>query len=250
MPLIVFDQVIYEISVKFDLDFLSFRMWIGVWTAIFLLLFLAFGLSIYIRYLTRFTLEVFLLLIGFCVVYNASSMLYEIKMLHPLKTPYFQEHSCVCLKYIENETRHSAEINNSGNLLGSGNLRNSSDLLGYEAVEYLNVSFGECVLNNGELVGGGCHTGVYFLSLLLALCTLFMVSILARLRSSGYFPRVVSKLYNYMHFLWYEWSRCNVIILNLLTMFKSSSASWSLIITNHHCHRYHPHHLSLSLSTS
>ena len=200
MPLVIFDRVIYELSAKFELDFLPFRMWIGMWTVAFLLLFLAFGISVYIRYLTRFTLEVFLLLIGFCVIYNAGHMLHEIKMQHPVSTPYFQEHSCVCLKYIEETINSTESILPSTNANSSANVLNDSDILTRKTVQYLNVSFSECVLNKGLLSGGGCHTGVYFLSVLITLCTVLVVSLLAYLRLSGFFPRSVSLLYFFLIF--------------------------------------------------
>lgn len=188
MPLIIFDQVINEICTNYALDFLPFRMWIGMWTAVFLLLFLAFGISVYIRYLTRFTLEVFLLLIGFCVLYSASHMLQNIKKTNPITSPYFQEHSCFCIRYVE------TTVNSTLRHIGGGSrLLGESATLVQKTVEYLNVSFGECEMQKGTLSGGGCHTGVYFLTLLITLCTFLVVSLLAYLRLSGFLPRSVRK---------------------------------------------------------
>ncbi|XP_065070911.1 electrogenic sodium bicarbonate cotransporter 1-like isoform X2 [Rhopilema esculentum] len=180
LPLVAFDHVLYQLSDKFDLDFLPFRMWIGMWTIVFLVLFLAFGVSIYVRYFSRFIIEIFLLLISFSVIYNSLGMLYEIKKTHPVSTPYFREHSCVCVRYI-------MDAANQTNFPG-GSKPNSTQS-SPSKTQYLNVSFGECILQGGTLLGGGCHTGVYFLSLLLAISSFVLVSILAYLRISGFFPR-------------------------------------------------------------
>ena len=193
LPLIFFDKVIYEVSQKFELDFLPFRMWIGMWTTVFLFLFLAFGISVYIRYLTRFTLEVFLLLIAFCVVFSASSMVKSVETRHPVFSPYFRQHSCVCLKYIKETINKTQAFGPSPIGKISSNHLIGPELITRETVQHLNVSLHECEVNNGVLVGGGCDSGVYFLSLLLTFCTLLLASVIAYLRLSGFLPRSVSR---------------------------------------------------------
>ena len=189
MPLIFFDKLIYDLSANFQLDFLPFRMWIGMWTTVFLLLFLAFGISAYIRYLTRFSLEIFLILTSFCAVYNTASMLSDIKIEHPVLSPYFQEHSCVCLRYIDKIVNRT---DTSSFAKSGANRTDASGIVTQQSKEYLNVSLHECILNNGILSGDGCDSGVYFLSMLLTFCTLLVVSLVAYLRLTGLFPRSVS----------------------------------------------------------
>ena len=199
LPLIFFDKMIYELSEKFQLDFLPFRMWIGMWTTVFLLLFLAFGISVYIRYFTRFTLEVFLLLIAFCVVFSASSMVASVETRHPVFSPYFQQHSCVCLKYIKETINKTQAFGVSPVGKSSDNRLIGPDLVTRETMEYLNVSLHDCEVNNGVLSGIGCDSGVFFLSLLLTLSTLFLASVVAYLRLSGFFPRSVSRMFSMIH---------------------------------------------------
>ena len=192
-PLLMFDQVIHILAEKHGLEFLPFRLWIGMWTVFFLLLFLAFGLSVYVRYFTRFTLDIFLFLVAVVMLYSASSSIHEIKLKNPVSTPYFQEHSCFCINTLAerlNNTHHQV-VRSTHGFMGNGNSRNTTQSSA-SAVQYLNVSFVDCISQGGRLEGGGCHTGVYFLSLLLALCTVILVSICAYLRKSGYFPRSVS----------------------------------------------------------
>ena len=52
-------------------EFLSFRLWIGVWVSLFLLTAVALDLSALIRYITRFTEESFAVLISVIFVYQS-----------------------------------------------------------------------------------------------------------------------------------------------------------------------------------
>ena len=53
------------------MEFLSFRLWIGVWVSLFLLTAVALDLSALIRYITRFTEESFAVLISVIFVYQS-----------------------------------------------------------------------------------------------------------------------------------------------------------------------------------
>ena len=192
LPLIAFDGIIYKLSNDFQLDFLPFRMWIGMWTTVFLMLFLAFSLSVYIRYLTRFTLEIFVVLIGFCAVCRSFVFLFAIKAQHPVLSPCFQQQGCLCLRYVEETVNRTHLMEASTPTNSSDSHVNGSGVLARKSVECLNVSFNECEVNNGVLFGKECDNGVFFLSLLITLCTLLVVSFLAYLKLSGFFPRSVS----------------------------------------------------------
>ena len=52
-------------------DYMPLRCWIGLWTAFFLLLVVAFDLSALVRYITRFTEESFACLIALIFIYEA-----------------------------------------------------------------------------------------------------------------------------------------------------------------------------------
>lgn len=194
LPLIAFDGVIYQLSEQFQLDFLPFRMWIGMWTTVFLILFLAFSISVYIRYLTRFTLEIFVVLIGFCAVCKSFMFLFAIKAHHPVLSPCFQQQGCLCLRYVE-ETMNSTHHIAASTLTNSSNIHvNVSEVITRKSVECLNVTFNECEVNNGVLFGKECDNGVFFLSLLITLCTLLLASFLAYLKLTGFFPRSFRRL--------------------------------------------------------
>ena len=69
-----------------EIDFLSFRLWIGVWVALFLLLSVALDLSALIRYITRFTEESFAVLISVIFIYESFVNIADIWTTHPVRT--------------------------------------------------------------------------------------------------------------------------------------------------------------------
>ena len=69
-----------------DIDFLSFRLWIGVWVSLLLLAAVALDLSTLIRYITRFTEESFAVLISVIFVYESVVSIAEIWTSHPVRT--------------------------------------------------------------------------------------------------------------------------------------------------------------------
>ncbi|KAL3308847.1 Sodium bicarbonate cotransporter 3, partial [Cichlidogyrus casuarinus] len=62
-PVLVFEKIVYTYCSGYGLHYLSMRFWIGMWTAAFLLLAVAFDLSFLVKYITRFTEEAFAALI-------------------------------------------------------------------------------------------------------------------------------------------------------------------------------------------
>lgn len=62
-PVLTFQAVTYELSKQWDVPFLSFNAWIGLWVAFYMLLSAFFDLNRFIQYATRFTDEIFAFLI-------------------------------------------------------------------------------------------------------------------------------------------------------------------------------------------
>jgi sodium bicarbonate transporter 10 len=55
---------------KQDLNYLEFRLWIGLWIGFILILLVAFDASAFVCYITRFTEENFATLIAFIFMYE------------------------------------------------------------------------------------------------------------------------------------------------------------------------------------
>ncbi|MEM9113641.1 MAG: PTS sugar transporter subunit IIA [Myxococcota bacterium] len=86
-PLLVFTGVIYELCVSFNLPFLPFFSWVGFWTSGFCLAIALFDGSVFIRFCTRFTDEIFALLISAIFVSEALREMWRV-FENPEVTPY------------------------------------------------------------------------------------------------------------------------------------------------------------------
>ncbi|XP_065164796.1 electroneutral sodium bicarbonate exchanger 1 isoform X2 [Atheta coriaria] len=70
-PVLVFETIVYDFCISMGWDYLSFRMWIGIWIAVILLILVAIDASALVCYITRFTEENFATLIAFIFIYKA-----------------------------------------------------------------------------------------------------------------------------------------------------------------------------------
>lgn len=83
-PLILFDESLFQFCISNSINFLSVRVYIGIWLTIIVLIVSAFEGSIFVKYFTRFTQEIFSALIT--LIYIIETVLRVIKNfeLHPL----------------------------------------------------------------------------------------------------------------------------------------------------------------------
>jgi len=70
-PLLVFTAILYKLSEPLGVEFLPLYAWTGIWAGLFTILLAVFDASVWMRYLTRFTDEVFVLLIAAIFIYEA-----------------------------------------------------------------------------------------------------------------------------------------------------------------------------------
>ena len=68
-----------------DLDYLSFRFWIGLWTCLMCIILVATDASAMVKYFTRFTEESFSSLISFIFIYEAIHKLIKIYEENPIE---------------------------------------------------------------------------------------------------------------------------------------------------------------------
>ena len=72
----------------YDLDFLSIRVWIGVWMTVFGVLVAAFEAVAIVKKMTRFTEEIFSTLVCLIFIYESFVKLIAIFQMHPLISDY------------------------------------------------------------------------------------------------------------------------------------------------------------------
>lgn len=94
-PVLVFETIVYDFCDKAEWDYITFRMWIGVWIALILLLLVAIDASAFVCYITRFTEENFACLIAFIFIYKAIENVLKIGKDHPLNMGQMYDCSCV-----------------------------------------------------------------------------------------------------------------------------------------------------------
>lgn len=96
-PMLVLEGILFRFCKDQEWDFFPFRCWVGFWTGLFILLIVAFDLSAYVRYITRFTEESFACLIALIFIYEAFKKTFEIEDHYPVhfKVP-LDHQGCFC----------------------------------------------------------------------------------------------------------------------------------------------------------
>ncbi|XP_074802751.1 anion exchange protein 2 isoform X2 [Natator depressus] len=152
-PLLVFEEAFFTFCTTNGLEYLVGRVWIGFWLILIVLVMVAVEGSILVRFVSRFTQEIFAFLISLIFIYETFSKLAKIFQEHPL-------HSC-------------GRANGTGaEALGGGN---GSTPLG-------NGTWGRA----GPAVTGQPNTAL--LSLVLMAGTFFIAFFLRKFKNSRFFP--------------------------------------------------------------
>ena len=84
-PLLIFDEIIFEFSHLIGIDFLTFRVWIGLWLASFLLIVVALQGSFLVRYFTRFSEEIIASLTVFIFLIEAIYYIIHLVNCYPIE---------------------------------------------------------------------------------------------------------------------------------------------------------------------
>ncbi|XP_067929937.1 band 3 anion transport protein-like [Watersipora subatra] len=83
-PLLVFEEGVYTISNSLGIDYLSWRLWIGVWICIIATVHVAVEASFLVRFVSRFTQEIFAFLISLIFIYETFAKLVYVFKEHPM----------------------------------------------------------------------------------------------------------------------------------------------------------------------
>ncbi|XP_031419098.1 anion exchange protein 2a isoform X2 [Clupea harengus] len=87
-PLLVFEEAFCSFCKANQMEYLTGRVWIGFWLIIIVILMVAFEGSFLVRFVSRFTQEIFAFLISLIFIYETFSKLIKIFQDHPLKRCY------------------------------------------------------------------------------------------------------------------------------------------------------------------
>ncbi|XP_054137690.1 band 3 anion transport protein isoform X2 [Melozone crissalis] len=87
-PLLVFEEAFYSFCSSNGLEYIVGRVWIGFWLILLVLVVVACEGSFLVRYLSRYTQEIFSFLISLIFIFETFSKLVTIFKQHPLKRVY------------------------------------------------------------------------------------------------------------------------------------------------------------------
>ncbi|GAB0198945.1 band 3 anion transport protein [Grus japonensis] len=87
-PLLVFEEAFYSFCNDHGMEYIVGRVWIGFWLILLVLLVVGCEASFLVRYLSRYTQEIFSFLISLIFIYETFSKLVTIFKDHPLQRQY------------------------------------------------------------------------------------------------------------------------------------------------------------------
>uniref|UniRef100_A0A3Q3LU95 Anion exchange protein n=1 Tax=Labrus bergylta TaxID=56723 RepID=A0A3Q3LU95_9LABR len=185
-PVLVFERLLFNFSKDNDFDYLEFRLWIGLWSAVFCLLLVATDASFLVQYFTRFTEEGFSALISFIFIYDAFKKMIKLGHYNPINAGFdanlITQYDCNCIP------------GNSSDLLDLSPWTNSSDLP--VNTTWATLTKKQCLHYGGELVGDACGyvPDITLMSFILFFGTYTCSMALKKFKTSRFFPTKVRKL--------------------------------------------------------
>ncbi|XP_036917757.1 anion exchange protein 4 isoform X5 [Sturnira hondurensis] len=188
-PVLVFERLLFNFSRDHSLDYLPFRLWVGIWVAIFCLVLVATEASVLVRYFTRFTEEGFCALISLIFIYDAVGKMLSLMHSYPIQRPGSAAYGCFC-QYPDPGGNKSHWTRTKP--------EDRDDILSMD-LGLVNASLlppPECVQRGGHPRGPSCHTvpDIAFFSLLLFLTSFLFAMALKHVKTSRFFPSVVRKV--------------------------------------------------------
>ncbi|NXQ41716.1 S4A4 protein, partial [Catharus fuscescens] len=196
-PVLVFERLLFSFSQDHSLDYLEFRLWIGLWVAFFGVVLVATEASHLVRYFTRFTEEGFCALISLIFIYDSLKKMLSLADAFPINWQYrldnVTSYSCTCnLRRLFNPILTClSTLAVSFTSLHTVEWHVAALSPGHPA----GLSRTQCLDRGGHLLGTSCQyvPDVTLISFLLFGGTFLFCTALKRFRSSRYFPVGVRK---------------------------------------------------------
>lgn len=171
-PILVYEKILFGFCKTQELDYLSFRFWIGLWTMVFCVILVATDASSFVKYFTRFIEESFSSLISFIFIYESVHKLIKIYKEYPVA------------RYANDNTTYECMC------------QTATGLFEYDEKDFYHESKIDCDSLNGTLVGNWCgkhvpQSDIFFMSLILMLGTFTIAYSLKEFKTTGYFPTII-----------------------------------------------------------
>uniref|UniRef100_A0A8D2DUD1 Anion exchange protein n=1 Tax=Sciurus vulgaris TaxID=55149 RepID=A0A8D2DUD1_SCIVU len=189
-PILIFEKLLFDFSKGNGLDYMEFRLWIGLHSAIQCLILVATDASFIIKYITRFTEEGFSTLISFIFIYDAIKKMIGAFRYYPINMDFKPDsittYKCECVAPdTVNTTVFNASASPAPNLNAS-----LYDPLNLTALDWSLLSKKECLSYGGRLLGNSCQfiPDLALMSFILFFGTYSMTLTLKKFKFSRYFP--------------------------------------------------------------
>uniref|UniRef100_A0A7N6AF04 Anion exchange protein n=1 Tax=Anabas testudineus TaxID=64144 RepID=A0A7N6AF04_ANATE len=174
-PVLVFERLLFNFSKDNDLDYLEFRLWIGLWSAFLCLVLVATDASFLVQYFTRFTEEGFSALISFIFIYDAFKKMIKLGHHNLINSDFdpnlITQYDCRCMPGACN----------------TGSPMNAT---------WASLTRQQCLKYGGRLVGEACDyvPDITLMSFILFFGTYTCSMCLKKFKTSRFFPTTVRKL--------------------------------------------------------
>ncbi|NXC77351.1 S4A4 protein, partial [Anhinga anhinga] len=195
-PVLVFERLLFSFSQDHSLDYLEFRLWIGLWVAFFGVVLVATDASHLVRYFTRFTEESFCALISLIFIYDSLKKMLSLADTFPINWQYHLDnitsYSCIC-----NLRRLLNPILTCLTTSAPSSTPLHAVCLSIPASWHCpGTGRSQCLGRGGHLLGTSCQyvPDIALFSFLLFWGTFLSCTTLKCFRSSRYFPAGVRKL--------------------------------------------------------
>ncbi|XP_044910360.1 electrogenic sodium bicarbonate cotransporter 4 isoform X3 [Felis catus] len=195
-PILIFEKLLFDFSKGNGLDYMEFRLWIGLHSAIQCLILVATDASFIIKYITRFTEEGFSTLISFIFIYDAIKKMIGAFKYYPINMDFKPDsittYKCEC---VAPDTANTTVFNASALLTPNTNT-SLYNPLNLTALDWSLLSKKECLNYGGQLLGNSCQfiPDLALMSFILFFGTYSMTLTLKKFKFSRYFPTKVRAL--------------------------------------------------------
>ncbi|KAM9450611.1 electrogenic sodium bicarbonate cotransporter 1 isoform 1-T1 [Clarias gariepinus] len=188
-PVLVFERLLFNFSTDHALDYLEFRLWIGLWSGFLCLLLVATDASFLVQYFTRFTEEGFASLISFIFIYDAFKKMLKLAQHYPIDTNYHwdmaTQYGCHCMPPEGNMSIPDELIKAPFNSTGQ-----------HWNATWSSLTRSECLESGGVLQGGSCGfvPDITLMSFILFMGTYTCSMALKKFKTSRFFPTMVRNM--------------------------------------------------------
>ncbi|KAK3555894.1 hypothetical protein QTP86_029793, partial [Hemibagrus guttatus] len=189
-PVLVFERLLFNFSKDHNLDYLEFRLWIGLWSGFLCLVLVATDASFLVQYFTRFTEEGFAALISFIFIYDAFKKMLKLAHHYPIDNGYHwdmvTQYACHCMPPEGNNSISNEKIKALFNSTGQQHWNST----------WSSLTRSECLEWGGVLQGESCGfvPDITLMSFILFMGTYTCSMGLKKFKTSRFFPTMVRKL--------------------------------------------------------